>query len=59
MEKFPDEARWYTLWTRSEAPLTSFPFRAKEMAKDLGPEEWAEWQEFRTTSGKWFSQDRT
>lgn len=53
VEKFPDEARWYTLWTRSEAPLASFPFRAK----NLGPEAW---QEFRTTSdGKWFSQDRT
>ena len=43
----------YTLWTRSEAPLASFPFRAK----NLGPEAW---QEFRTTTdGKWFSQDRT
>ena len=53
VEKFPDEARWYTLWTRSEAPLASFPFRAK----NLGPEAW---QEFRTTTdGKWFSQDRT
>ena len=53
VEKVPDKARWYTLWTRSEAPLASFPFRAK----NLGPEAW---QEFRpTTDGKWFSQDRT
>ena len=53
VEKVPDKARWYTLWTRSEAPLASFPFRAK----NLGPEAW---QEFRTTTdGKWFSQDRT
>ena len=50
--KWPDDNGWW-LWTRSEAPLASFPFRAK----NLGPEAW---QEFRTTTdGKWFSQDRT